>query len=222
LDARGSLGGVGDVARASGRRTDPPGLRGDRPHGDAGGTPARTTRPDAAIASFVSGGTVIYAGSTIVDDFATGHNVVIREENLIGNGVSIWGGSTVDYGCRIADRVKIHTGVYVAQFSALEEDVFLAPGVVLANDPHPGCPRSKDCMRGPTIKRGAQIGVNATIVPFVTVGEFALVGAGSVVTMDVPARAVVYGNPARVVASVADLRCIVDPPLIDRPYPSER
>jgi acetyltransferase-like isoleucine patch superfamily enzyme len=170
----------------------------------------------------IRSGTVIYAGSTIGDDFATGHNVVIREENLIGNGVSIWGGSTVDYGCRIGDRVKIHTGVYVAQFSTLEEDVFLAPGVILANDPHPGCPRSKDCMRGPTIKRAAQIGVNATIVPFVTVGEFALVGAGSVVTKDVPARAVVYGNPARVVANVADLRCIVDPPLIDRPYPPER
>jgi acetyltransferase-like isoleucine patch superfamily enzyme len=168
--------------------------------------------------AYIRSGTVIYAGSTIGEYLTTGHNVVVREENVIGDRVSIWGGSTVDYGCRLGNRVKIHTGVYIAQFSTLEDDVFLAPGVVLANDPHPGCPRSRDCMRGPTIKRAAQIGVNATIVPFVTIGESALVGAGSVVTRDVPARAVMYGNPARVVGDIDDLRCIVDPPLIDRPY----
>jgi acetyltransferase-like isoleucine patch superfamily enzyme len=171
----------------------------------------------------IRSGTVIYAGSAIGDLFTTGHNVVVREENRIGDEVSIWGSSTIDYGCRLGNRVKVHTNVYIAQFSVLEDDVFLAPGVVLANDPHPGCPRSRDCMRGPTIKRAAQIGVNVTIVPFVTVGEGALVGAGSVVTKDVPARAVVYGNPARVVGDVGELRCIVEPPLIDRPYPrSER
>ncbi len=170
--------------------------------------------PGACIRS----GTVIYAGSRIGKGFSTGHHVVVREESVLGDDVSIWGNSTIDYGCSVGDRVKIHTSVYVAQFTTLEDDVFLAPGVIIANDPHPGCPRSRDCMRGPTIRRGAQIGVNVTIVPFVTIGEGALVGAGSVVTKDVPAGRVAYGNPARVVSEAARLSCVIEPPLVDGPY----
>jgi acetyltransferase-like isoleucine patch superfamily enzyme len=168
----------------------------------------------------IRSGSVIYAGSTIGMHFNTGHNVVIREENRIGDNVSVWGNSTVDYGCTIGDNVKIHTCVYVAQFTVIEDDAFLAPGVIVANDPHPGCPRARDCMRGPTISRGARVGVNVTLLPFITIGEMALIGAGSVVTKDIPPRALAYGNPARVVGTVDDLECIVDPPLVERPYPS--
>jgi acetyltransferase-like isoleucine patch superfamily enzyme len=74
-------------------------------------------------------------------------------------------------------------------------------------------------MRGPVIKKGAQIGVNATILPFVTIGERAVIGSGSVVTKDVPAGAVVYGNPARQHGDISELRCIVEPKLTDKPYP---
>ena len=152
-------------------------------------------------------GTVIYAGSTIGDHLETGHNVVIREENEIGAHVSIWNNSVVDYGCKIGNGVKIHCNCYIAQFTTIEDGVFLAPGVTIANDIHPGCPDSKPCMRGPTLKKGAQIGVNVTIVPFVTIGERSLVGGGAVVTGDVPPESVVYGNPARVHGSIYDLRC---------------
>ena len=169
--------------------------------------------------AYIRSGSVIYAGSTIGAHFNTGHNVILREDNRLGHHVAIWGNSTVDYGCVIGDHVKIHTSVYVAQFTVLEDHVFLAPGVMIANDPHPGCPRARDCMRGPTVRRGAQIGVNATILPFVTIGEMALIGSGSVVTADIPARAVAYGNPARVVGTIDDLKCIVNPPLVDHPYP---
>lgn len=199
-----------------GARIDPSAIVGERPARPIADLALRIG-PGACLRS----GTVIYAGSSIGGHFSTGHNVVVREQNVIGDDVSIWGNSTIDYGCTIGSRVKIHTSVYVAQFTVLEEDVFLAPGVVLANDPHPGCPRSKDCMRGPTIRRAAQVGVNVTVVPFVTIGECALIGAGSVVTKDVPPRAVAYGNPARVVGTIDDLRCIVEPPLIERPYPPE-
>ena len=141
------------------------------------------------------------------------------EENFIGDDFSLWSNSTVDYGCVIGNRVKIHHNVYVAQYTTIEDDVFLAPGVMIANDPHPGCAKSKQCMKGPTIRRGAQIGVNATILPFVIIGERALVGAGSVVTKDVPPGAVVRGNPARVAGHIDELKCLIKPPLMDRPYP---
>ena len=152
-------------------------------------------------------GTVLYGGTSIGAGLQTGHNVTIREENSIGDNFSIWNNSTIDYGCRIGSNVKIHTNVYVAQYTTIEDDAFLAPGVTIANDPHPGCALAKECMRGPTIKRGAQVGCNVTILPYLTIGEGALVGAGSVVVRDVPARTVVVGNPARELKSVDDLRC---------------
>jgi acetyltransferase-like isoleucine patch superfamily enzyme len=168
-----------------------------------------TVGPNAHIRS----GTVIYAGSTIGADLQTGHNVVIREENSIGNGLNIWNNSTIDYGCVIGDEVKIHSNVYVAQFTTIEDDVFLAPGVTTANDPHPLCGL---CMQGPTIKRGARIGINVTLLSHITIGEGALIGAGSVVTRDIPAFTVAYGNPARPVRSVNELTCPFD--LVERPY----
>ena len=164
----------------------------------------------------VRSGTVIYAGTTIGANLETGHNVVIREQNVIGDGFHIWNNAVVDYGCTIGSGVKVHCNVYIAQFTVIEDDVFLAPGVVVANDLHPGCPLSNMCMRGPVIKRGAQIGVNATLLPFITIGERAVIGAGSVVTQDVPSYALVYGNPARVVKDIRGLRCAFD--YLDGPY----
>jgi len=161
----------------------------------------------------VRSGTVLYAGSSIGAGLETGHNVVIREQNIIGDELNIWNSSTIDYGCVIGNGVKIHCNVYVAQFTTLEDNVFLAPGVQIANDPHPICGL---CMRGPTIKRGARIGVNVTILPHVTIGEGALIGAGSVVTCDIPASTVAYGNPARPTRSVEDLPCPFDQ--VEHPY----
>ena len=155
----------------------------------------------------IRSGCVIYAGSNIGAHFETGHHTIIREENEIGEHFSIWNNSVVDYGCRIGMRVKIHCHVYVAQFTVIEDDVFLAPGVKIANDYHPGCPDSRECMRGPTLKRGCRIGVNVTLVPYVTVGEGTLVGSGSVVTKDLPPGVVAYGNPARVHGTLEEMRC---------------
>jgi len=155
----------------------------------------------------VRSGTVIYAGSEIGDYLETGHNSVIREENIIGDHFSIWNNSVVDYGCKIGDNVKIHCNVYVAQFTAIEDDVFIAPGVKIANDYHPGCPDSKKCMKGPTLKKGCKVGVNSTLLPYVTIGEGSLIGSGSVVTRDIPPGVLAYGNPARVHGRLEDLKC---------------
>ncbi len=141
--------------------------------------------PHANVRAF----TVIYAGSRIGSHLETGHGAVIREENKIGDHLS-------------SNNVRIHTGVYIAQFTTIEDDVFFAPGVMIANDRHPIC---RECMQGPTIKRGARIGINATLLPGVVIGEGALVGAASVVTRDVPPGMVVAGNPARVMGEVEAL-----------------
>ncbi|MCS7221192.1 MAG: N-acetyltransferase [Anaerolineae bacterium] len=112
--------------------------------------------------------------------------------------------------------MRIHSQAFVPEYSILEDGCWLGPNVVLTNALHPLCPKVKQCLKGPTIKRGAKIGANATILPDITIGEGALVGAGAVVTQDVPPYAVVAGNPARVIKHVRELTCPYD--LIDRPY----
>lgn len=152
-------------------------------------------------------GTVLYAGTTIGEHFQSGHNVVIREQNRLGDHVQIWNNTTIDYGCTIGNHVKIHTNCYIAQFTTIEDEVFMAPGVTIANDIHPGCAFSAECMRGPTLKRGVQVGVNVTITPYVTIGEYSVIGSGAVITRDVPPRSLVVGNPARVVKTIAAITC---------------
>lgn len=181
---------------------------------DAGvvlGNPScRSTADDLFLgkAAHLRSGTVIYLGSRIGDRLQTGHNVVIREECDIGSDVSVWSNSVIDYGCRIGDRVKVHTSCYVAQYTDIGDDAFLAPGVMVANDLYPGDPDSARHMSGPSIGAGAQIGVNVTLLPYVRIGAGALIGAGSVVTRDVPTGCVAYGNPARVQGDVASLQDI--------------
>jgi acetyltransferase-like isoleucine patch superfamily enzyme len=155
----------------------------------------------------IRSGSVIYAGSTIGAGLETGHNVVIREQNEIGDDLSIWNNSVIDYGCKIGVGVKIHCNSYIAQFTVIEDGVFMAPGVTIANDIHPGCPESGECMKGPVLKKGCRLGVNVTVMPFVTIGEGTLVGGGSVVTKDLPPKVLAYGNPARVHAELNDLKC---------------
>jgi acetyltransferase-like isoleucine patch superfamily enzyme len=161
-------------------------------------------------------GTVIYAGTEIGKGLDTGHNVIIRENNFIGDFVSIWSNSVIDYGCIIGSRVRIHCNVYVAQFTVIEDDVFLAPGVMIANDLHPGCAHSKDCLAGPKIEKGAKIGINVTIAPRVVIGQGTLIGAGSVVTQSIPPFTVAFGNPARVASTIENLVCKTG--LTDFPY----
>ena len=155
-------------------------------------------------------GTVLYDGSRIGAHFESGHGVVIREDCVIGEHVSVWSNTVVDYGCRIGNRVKVHANCYIAQFTWLEDDAFLAPGVTIANDLYPGDEKSAKLMTGPHIGAGAQIGVNVTILPFVHIGAGAMIGSGSVVTRNIPAGTVAYGNPAVPRRRVADLPGIED------------
>jgi acetyltransferase-like isoleucine patch superfamily enzyme len=137
--------------------------------------------------------TIIYEGVKIGDNVKTGHYVLIREGVTIGDDSVIGTMTVIDGRARIGVRVRIETGVYIPPETVVEDDVFIGPHAVLLNDKYPPSRR----LKGPHIRRGAVIGGNATILPAVTVGENAVVAAGSVVTRDVPANTVVAGNPAR-------------------------
>jgi len=161
-------------------------------------------------------GAVIYGGTTIGTGLQTGHNVTIREENEIGDNFQIWNCTTIDYGCKIGMNVKIHCNCYIAQFTVVEDNAFMAPGVTIANDIHPGCEFSAQCMKGPHIEEGVEIGVNVTILPFVRIGAHSVIGSGAVITKDIPPGSVVVGNPGRVICGIHDLKC--QSGLTERPY----
>ncbi len=170
--------------------------------------------------SLIRAGSVIYEGSVIGGYFETGHGTVIREGNIIGDGCCVWSHSVVDYNCTIRNRVRIHNGVYICQYSRLEDGVFVGPGTVFLNSAHPGCEFERQCMKGPIVMKGAKIGGGCVIFPFVTIGKGAIVGAGSVIAKDVAAGKVVFGSPARVRGNAASLRCRTGHTL--RPYPDRR
>lgn len=149
-----------------------------------------TIGPGATIRS----NSVVYEGVKIGKGLQTGHNVVIREENVIGDETCIWSNSVIDYGCKVGSHVRIHTNVYICQYSTIEDDAFIAPGVSFANDPFPV---QNKVLVGPTVKKGARIGLNVTLLPGVVVGENSVIGAGSVVTKNVPPNRVWFGNPAK-------------------------
>lgn len=157
----------------------------------------------------------IYGGVRIGDRFQSGQGVSIREDNVIGDDAIVGTNSVLEHGNRIGNRVRIHTGCFL-ELVTIEDDVFVGPRVVFADDPHPPCPRYEECVGGAVVRSGARIGANATILPGVVIGRGSLVGAGSVVTRDVPEGAVVVGNPASTLCAVSDLQC--DSGLLRRPY----
>lgn len=149
--------------------------------------------------------TVIYAGNRIGKNFQTGNKVNIRESNEIGHNVSIGTLSVIEHHVCIGNDVRIHSQVFVPEYSEIEDEAWLGPNVVLTNAKYPLSPGVKESLKGPVIRKRAKIGANVTILPGITVGENAVVGAGSVVVADVPDGKVVVGNPARVIKEVSEL-----------------
>jgi acetyltransferase-like isoleucine patch superfamily enzyme len=171
------------------------------PYGRASGELETLIGPNALIRSH----TVIYAGNIIGANFQTGHGVLVRELNEIGDDVSIGTHSIIEHHVHVGNRVKIHSNAFIPEYSILEEGVWVGPGVVFTNALYPASPQAKANLQGPRLLAGAKIGANATLLPKIIVGHNALVGAGAVVVANVPDGKVVVGNPARIIKNVTDL-----------------
>ena len=147
---------------------------------------------------------IVYAGASVGEDFESGHHVTIREGTRIGDGVRIGTLSDIQPEVTIGNHARLHSNVFVAKRSTIEELTWLFPYVILIDDPHPP---SDTCTQGPTIRKFAVVGAQSTVYPAVEVGEGAVVGAMTLVRSDVPPETLVVGVPAKIVGTTADVVC---------------
>jgi acetyltransferase-like isoleucine patch superfamily enzyme len=178
---------------------------GKQPSLGASSTARREPLPPATIGdgTVVSTGAIVFAGATIGARCVVGDQSCVRERVTMADDCILGRGSLIENDTSVGAGTRIQAEAYVTAYSTLVEDVFIAPCVVTTNDDFMGrTEKRKELMRGPTIRRGARVGGGAILCPGVEVGEEAFVGAGAVVTKDVPPRVVVVGSPARVLRDV--------------------
>jgi len=130
--------------------------------------------------------------------------VVILKGAKIGRDCNICAQTLIEGDVIVGDRVTVKSGVQLWDGTRIEDDVFIGPNATFTNDPYPRSKQYPDAFSGIRICKGASIGANATILPGITIGKEAMVGAGAVVTQDVPSKAVVVGNPARIIRYVEE------------------
>lgn len=155
--------------------------------------------------SIIRSHTIIYEGNIIGHNFETGNKVNIREQNEIGNYVSIGALSVIEHNVKIEDKVRIHTQVFIPEYCTLEEESWIGPNVVLTNCKYPKSRKSKEYLSGVEIGKGSIIGANSTIMPGIRIGNYSIVGAGSLVTKDIKPYTVVFGVPAKTIKRRGDI-----------------
>jgi acetyltransferase-like isoleucine patch superfamily enzyme len=147
---------------------------------------------------------VLVAGARVGLGAVVGDQAHVRERSALGEGSVLGRASALENDVAVGAGVRIQTGCYLTAFSVVEDEVFVAPGVTTTNDHTMGRRGPETALRGATLRRACRVGGGATLLPGIEVGEEAFVGAGAVVTRDVPARTVAVGVPARVVREVGD------------------
>lgn len=145
---------------------------------------------------------VLFKGVKIGDDCLLGDNASIREQCAIGKSCIISRNVSINYNTIIGNNVRVMDNTHITGNMIIEDNVFVSALVVTTNDNSIGKDGWHDKIHGPHIKEGAMIGAGANLLPNITVGERAVVGAGAVVTKDVPAETVVMGIPAKVIKKV--------------------
>lgn len=148
---------------------------------------------------------VIYRGAELGPRVMVADLATIRENVSVGEATIVGRGVTIENFCKIGRFVKLETNCYITAYSELEDRVFIAPCVATSNDNFIG--RTEDRFKhfkGAIIKKGARVGVNATILPGKILGEDCLVAAGALVVDDVPAGKIVAGLPAKIFRAVPD------------------
>jgi len=148
------------------------------------------------------------------------HPNAIVESTRIGRGTRIWAfahvlpGAVIGEDCnlcdhtfyendvKVGDRVTVKCGVQLWDGITIEDDVFIGPNATFTNDPFPRSKRYPESFARTLVRKGASIGANATILPGLTIGQYAMIGAGAVITKEIPPYAIVVGNPARITGYV--------------------
>lgn len=148
---------------------------------------------------------VIYRGCTIGTKVLIADLSTIRENVSIGDFTIVGRGVAVENFCKIGNYVKLETNVYVTAYSEIEDRVFVAPCVATSNDNYIGRTEERfKHFKGATIRKGARVGVHATVLPGITIAQDTLVAAGALVTKDTPAKKIVAGVPAKVFRDVPE------------------
>ncbi|TCS83354.1 acyltransferase [Tepidibacillus fermentans] len=163
--------------------------------------------PPAVIGDECTIGTnsIVYANAKLANGVFVADLATIRERVTIGKRTIIGRGVAIENDCTVGDYCKLETNAYITAYSELGDYVFIAPGVVTTNDNYMA--RSKERFekfKGVVVKNGGRIGANVTVLPGKVIEEDGAVGAGSVVTKDVEARALVVGNPAKKLRDVPE------------------
>lgn len=152
--------------------------------------------------SVIRSHSIIYEDVEIGEGFQSGHRVTIRENTFIGLNCSVGTQTDIQDNVKLKNYIRIHSNVFMGQYTVIEDYAWIYPYVALTNDRYP--PVSN--LNGVLIRKFAVICTAAIILPGIVIGENALVGANSVVTKDVDDEMLVVGNPAKIRCNVRDIK----------------
>lgn len=152
--------------------------------------------------SLIRSHTIIYAGNTMGDYFMTGHRVTVREYTMFGSHCSLGTLDDIQGYSEFGDYCRLHSNVHIGMKSRLGNYVFIYPYVIFTNDPTP----PSDICVGPTVGNFSQIATSSVLLPGVCIGEHCLIGAGSIVSKNVPDYQLAVGAPAKILKDVREIK----------------